>query len=48
MHINLVKYHNYQQLAADEHKANLYMAMLQFDERWNIVYDSLRHFKNKY
>ena len=30
---------------ADEHKAILNMTMPQFDERWNIVCDSLRHFK---
>ena len=46
MHVNLTEYHVYQQLKRDEHKANLNMTMLQFDERWNIVYDSLRHFKN--
>ena len=34
------------QLKADEHKANLNINMLQFDERWNIVCDSLRHFAN--
>ena len=33
MHVNLVKYHVYQQLKADEHKANLNITMLQFDER---------------
>ena len=43
--INSVKYHVYQQLKADEHKTNLSMTMPQIDERWNIVYDSLRHFK---
>ena len=42
MDVNLVKYHVYQQLKADEHKANLIMIMLQFDERWNIVYASLK------
>ena len=36
----------YQQLQADEHKANLNMTMLHFDESWNTVYDSLRHFGN--
>ena len=46
MHDNLVKYYVYQQLKADEHKLN--MTMLQFDERWNIVYDSLNHFGNEY
>ena len=40
MHVVLVKYHVYQQLKADEHKASLNMTMPQFDERWNIVYDS--------
>ena len=44
MHVNLVKYHVYQQLKADEHKANLNMTILQFD----IIYDSLRHFKDGY
>ena len=48
MHVNLVKYYVYQQLKADEHQENLSLTMLQFDERWNIVYDSLRHFKNGY
>ena len=48
MHVNLVKYHVYQQLKADEHKANLNMTTLQFDERWKIVYDFLRHFENGY
>ena len=48
MHINLVKYHVYQQLKADEHKANINMTMLHFDERWNTVYDSLRHFGDGY
>ena len=38
MHVNLVKYHVYQQPKADKHKPNLNMTMLQFDERWNIVY----------
>ena len=46
MHVNSVKYHVYQQLKVDEHKANLNMTMPQFDEKWNIVYDSLRHFGN--
>ena len=46
IHVNLVKYHVYQQLIADEHKGNLNMTMPQFDERWNIVYDSLGHFEN--
>ena len=44
MHVNLIKYHVYQQLKADEHKGNLIMTMLHFGERWNTVYDSLRHF----
>ena len=44
MHVNVVKYHVYQQLKADEHKANLIMTMLQFDEKWNIIYDYLMHF----
>ena len=48
MHVNLVKYHVYQQLKADEHKANLNRAMLQFNEMWNTVYDSLRHLGNGY
>ena len=48
MHVNLVRYHVYHQLKADENKANLNMTMPQFDERWNIVYDSLRHFENGY
>ena len=46
IHVNLVEYHAYQQLKADEHKANLNMTMLHFDERWNTVYDSLRHIDN--
>ena len=33
MHVNLVQYHVYQQLEADEHKVKLNMAMPQFDER---------------
>ena len=33
MHVNLAKYHVYQQLKADEHKANLNMTMNHFDER---------------
>ena len=45
MPASLAKYRVYQQLKADEHKANLYMTMPHFDERWNIVYDSLRHFE---
>ena len=48
MHVNLVKYHVYQQLKADEYKANLNMTMLQFDEKWNMIYDSLRHFEDGY
>ena len=48
MLINLVRYQAYQQLKADEHNATLNMTMLQFDERWNIVYDYLRHFENGY
>ena len=48
MHVNLAKYHLCQQLKADEHKANLSMTTLQFDERWKMVYDSLRHFENGY
>ena len=48
MHVNLVKYHVYQQLKADEQKANLNMTMLHFNERWNTVYDSLRQFGNGY
>ena len=36
MHVNLVKYHAYQQLKADEHKENLNMTMPKFDERWYI------------
>ena len=46
--VNLVKYHVYQQLKADQHKANFNMIMPQFDERWNVVYDSLRHFENRH
>ena len=46
MHVYLVKYHVYQQLKADEYKANLNMTMLQFDEKLNIIYDSLRHFED--
>ena len=48
MHINLIKYNVYQQLKADEHKANLNMTTPQFVERRNIVYASLRHFENGY
>ena len=48
MHVNLVKYHVYQQLKSDEHKANLSMTMLQLDEKWNIIYDTLRHFEDGY
>ena len=33
MHVNLAKDQDYQQLKADEHKANLNMTMLHFDER---------------
>ena len=36
---NLVTYHLYQQLKADEHKAYLTMTMPQFNERWNIESD---------
>ena len=44
MHVNLDKYNVYQQPEADKYKANLYMTMHQFADRWNIiVYDSLRH-----
>ena len=32
----------------DKHKANISITMLQFDERWNAVYDFLRHFENGY
>ena len=39
MHVNLVKYHVYQQLQAKGHEAHLDMTMPQFDERWNIAYD---------
>ena len=48
MHVNLVKYHVYQQLNADEKEANLIMTMLQFDEKWNLIHDSLRHFEDGY
>ena len=48
MHAYLVKYHVYQQLKADKHKANLSMTMPKFDKKWNIIYDSLRHFENGY
>ena len=48
IHVNLVKYHVYQQLKADDHKANLNMTMPQIDEGWNIVHDSLRHYENGY
>ena len=37
MLVNLVEYHVYQQLKADELKASLIMTMQQFDDRWNIV-----------
>ena len=45
-HVYLVKYHVYQQLKVDEQNVNLTMTMPQFDERWNIVFDSLWHFEN--
>ena len=48
MQVNLVKYHVYQQLKADEDKANLNRTMPQFDERWNTVRATLRHFENGY
>ena len=48
MHVNLIRNHVYQQFKADEHKVYLIMTMLHFDERWNIVHDSLRHFENGY
>ena len=48
MHVNLVKYHVYQQFKTDEYKANLNMTMLQFDEKCNIIYDSLWHFEDIY
>ena len=44
MYVNLVKYHVYPQHKAGEHKANLSIDYASFDERWNIVYDSGRHF----
>ena len=37
MHVNLVKC-----------KANLNMPMPHFDERWNTMYDSLKHLENGY
>ena len=43
MHANLVKYHVYHRLKADEHKANLNLTMPKFDFRWNIVYACLRN-----
>ena len=46
MHVNLGKYHVNQQLKADKHKGNRNMIMLQFDEKWNIMYDSYRHFED--
>ena len=48
MYVNLGKYHGNQQLKADKHKGNRNMIMLQFDEKWNIIYDSLRHFEDGY
>ena len=48
MHVYLVKFCVYQQLKADEYKANINMTMLQFDEKWNIIYDSLRDFEDGY
>ena len=48
MHVNLVKLYVYQQLEGDEHKPNLNMTMLHFNEMWNTVYDSLRHLGNGY
>ena len=48
IHVNLVKYLVYQQLKADEHKANLIMTIPNFDDRWNIEYDSLKHFETGY
>ena len=47
MRVNLVKYHVYQQLKADEYRSNLNLTMLQFADRWDIVYDSLRHVGNR-
>ena len=46
MHVNLVTYHVYQQLKAEEHISNLNITMPKFDEKCNIIYDSLRHFGN--
>ena len=48
MRVNLVKYYVYQRHKADEHKANLNMTMPKFDEKWNMIYDSLGHFENGY
>ena len=46
MYVNLGKYHGNQQLKADTHKGDRNMIMLQFDEKWNTIYDSLRHFED--
>ena len=35
-------------IQADTYIASLNMTMLQFDEKWNIIYDSLRHFEDGY
>ena len=42
MHVYLFKCDVYNQFKADEHKA-FNMTIPKFEERWNIVYDSLRH-----
>ena len=33
---------------AEEYNANLNMTMTQPNERWDVVYNSLRHFENGY
>ena len=48
MHVYLVKYHVYEQLKADEDKADLNRTMPQFDESGNTVRATLRHFENGY
>ena len=48
LHVNLNKCCVYQQLKSDEHNTNINMAMPQFDERWNIVYDPSRHLEYRY
>ena len=48
MHNNLVKYYVYQQLKADERRANLNITTPHFNEREHRVHDSLKHLENGY